>query len=218
VRTGKDDLWKEVEQLLRRRSGWSMQATASPGASPVWCHGSGRDNDITVGVDRGLIRVYLESPERDVTFGSTSAFVAWLQEHDLGPAPEPVRATARPSPPSTPRSSGAPTSPDTDGRTRPDNDQLWKEVDELLRHRPGWSLQAIASPGVPPAWSFGSDLIVEVREGTICVYLVNSDREVALGTTSDLGRWLVDHAPESMRDSEDGSAQGFKSARFLRWQ
>jgi hypothetical protein len=218
VRTGKGDLWKEVDQLLRRRSGWILHATATPGASPVWCHRSGRENDLTVGVDRDSIHVYLERSEREVTFGSTSAFVAWLQEHDLRPVPKRVGASVRPNSPSTPSPHRAPSAHGTDVRARPDNDPLWKHVDELLRHRPGWSLQAIATPGVPPAWSFGSDLIVEVRGGSICVYLVNSEREVAFGTTSDLGRWLVDHVPESMRDSQGSSAQRLKSVRFLRWQ
>jgi hypothetical protein len=221
VRTGKDQLRKEVDSLLRRRPGWSLQTTATPGAPPLWCFGPRRDIDVTVEVDQDSIRLYLMKAAREVKLASAAELVAWLQGYELASTP------LSPSPPEAPPSPrGAvdrPHSPDpTTGSERKvtaDDDLLRKQVDELLRHRPGWSLQVTASPGEPPFWSFGSrsgtDMTVEVHRGSICVYLMNSEREVELGTTSDLATWLQDHDPESMQQPQAPNA---KRGRFFRWE
>jgi hypothetical protein len=211
-RADKDKLRKEIDELLRRRPGWSLQAVATPGAQPVWCFGSGGGPDLTVQVKGASICLYLMTSEREVKLGSAGELLAWLE--DLIPDPTPSAAIVRPN------SSGETTEPQV--RLRADPDEIWKEVDELLRHRPGWSLQAIATPGVPPVWCFGSgggdDLTVEVEGYSICVYLMNSERKVKLGSTSELLAWLQDHTPESLKDPRGGMAGQLKRGHFFKWQ
>jgi hypothetical protein len=152
--------------------------------------------------------------EREVKLGSTAEFVAWLQDREAGSRP-PSSAILRP------HSLGEKAQPQV--RVRAGKDGLRKEVDELLRRRPGWILQAIATPGVPPVWCFGfgagTELTVGVDGSSICVYLMNSEREVLLGSTTELVAWLQDYAPESIQDVQGGTANRLsKRARFFEWQ
>lgn len=89
MRADKDELWKQVEDLLRGRPGWSLQAMSTPGAPRAWCFGSGGETEVSVTVDRGSISVYLLEPDVDVTLGSTSELVAWLTAHKPGSLKEP---------------------------------------------------------------------------------------------------------------------------------
>ena len=202
MRADKDVLRKEVDELLRRRPGWSLQATATPGALPVWCFGSGGRNDLTVAAERGSIRVYVMKSEREVKLGSTSELVAWLQAREAESLKNPDELLRWERQPEV--------------SVRADKDELQMEVDELLRRRPGWSLQAVATPGTPPVWCYGSGrgagLTVGADQNCICVYLVDSEREVKLGSTSQLVAWLQAYEPESLRGPQ------LKRRRFLDWQ
>jgi hypothetical protein len=214
VRAGKDELRKEVDELLRHLSGWSLQAIATPGAPPVWSFGSVGRTELTVGVDRGSISVYLVRTDREVKLGSTAEFVAWLQDREAESTPSSI-AIVRPN------ILGEKAQPEV--RVRAGKDGLRKEVDELLGRQPGWTLQAIATPGVPPVWCLGfgagTELTVGVDGASICVYLMNSEREVWLGSTTELVAWLQDYAPESIKDAQGGTANRLsKRARFLEWQ
>ena len=67
---------------------------------------------------------------------------------------------------------------------RAERDGLRAAVDELFRHRPGWGLQAMSTPGLAPQWSFGTggqaELSIATDGDAIRVYVVEEDRDVAL--------------------------------------
>ncbi len=105
---------------------------------------------------------------------------------------------------------------------RGDKDKLRTEVDELLKRRPGWKLQAMATPGLPPVWGFGSGGQVELSVGTegdsIDLYLVEQDLDVTLSSTSELAAWLQAHKPQAFQDPKDGLGDKPKRRRFLDWE
>ena len=74
---------------------------------------------------------------------------------------------------------------------RGDVDTLRKQVDELLKRRPGWKLQAMPTPGLPPVWGFGSGGQVELSVGTdgdsINLYVIAQDADIKLSSTSEIG-------------------------------
>jgi hypothetical protein len=74
------------------------------------------------------------------------------------------------------------------------DDELSEAVAQLLRSRPGWSLQPSSTPGAPPAWCFASGgeihLSVAVDRGAIDVYRMEDDRDLRFATIDDLTDWL----------------------------
>ena len=110
----------------------------------------------------------------------------------------------------------------TEVSVRADKDKLRAEVDELLGRRPGWKLQAMATPGLPPVWGFGSGGQVELSVGTdrdsISVYVVEQDLDVTLHNTSELAEWLQAYKPQAFQDPKDGAGAKPKRRRFLDWE
>ncbi len=87
---GDDDarLWKDVDELLKRRPGWTFLAMSRPGAPPVWCLGTESDPDVSVTVDEGSIQVRVNRTDFDVTLASVDDLIAWLNEYRPGSLPE----------------------------------------------------------------------------------------------------------------------------------
>ena len=95
-------------------------------------------------------------------------------------------------------------------------------MDELLRHRPGWRLQAMSTPGLPPQWCFGSggqaDLSIAIDGDSISVYVVEQDRDVALGSTEELAAWLKANKPEAFKDPKESAGGKLKRGRLFDWE
>lgn len=105
---------------------------------------------------------------------------------------------------------------------RSNKDRLRTEVDELLRHRPGWRLQAMSTPGLPPQWCFGSggqaDLSIAIDGDSISVYVVEQDRDVALGGPEGLVAWLKANKPEAFKDPKESAGGKLKRGRLFDWE
>lgn len=105
---------------------------------------------------------------------------------------------------------------------RGDRHDLGKEVDRLLQRRPGWTFQAMATPGAPPAWCFGTgherDLTVTVVGGVIRVYEVEADLEVELATTAELVTWLTTRHEGVLGDQRKGMGERLKGGGLFRWE
>jgi hypothetical protein len=80
-------LWKDVDELLRRRPGWTFLAVSRPGAPPIWCLGTERDPDVAVTVDGGSIQVTVTRTDFDLTLSSVDELIAWLSEYRPGSLP-----------------------------------------------------------------------------------------------------------------------------------
>jgi hypothetical protein len=110
----------------------------------------------------------------------------------------------------------------TEVSVRADKHKLRTEVDELLRRRPGWKLQMMATPGLPPVWGFGSGGQVELSVGTdrdsIRVYVVEQDLDVTVHSTSELAEWLKASKPQAFQEPKDAAGDKPKRRRFLDWE
>jgi hypothetical protein len=96
-----------------------------------------------------------------------------------------------------------------------------KEIAQLLRRRPGWTLQTLPTPGAPQVWCFGSrsatELSVTTGNGSIDVYVVSLDQNVTLGTAGQLVAWLQTHKAEALQDPREGALHRLKQRKFFRW-
>ena len=106
---------------------------------------------------------------------------------------------------------------------RSEDDELWKQVGDILGTRPGWSLQASSSPGAPPAWCLVDegeiDLSVSVDGGAVCVYVMSADREVRLDDTGALTAWLDANEAASRGDPLDPGEvlDDLVHGKFTKW-
>jgi hypothetical protein len=86
---------------------------------------------------------------------------------------------------------------------RTHDDELVGQVERTLRGRPGWSLQPSSSPGAPSAWCLVTegeiDLSVDVQNGAICIYVMDTDAEVRVATVGELTGWLEANESASVR-------------------
>lgn len=103
----------------------------------------------------------------------------------------------------------------------PDDGERWGEVCRLLEGRPHWRVEASSTPGAPPRWCFAEGGEIELAVSTddgICVYLMDTDREVRLGTVDELAAWLdaneraADH-PAEMAEVVEELVHG----EFVHW-
>ncbi len=82
------------------------------------------------------------------------------------------------------------------------DEQLWDQVNEVLRDRPGWSVQESPTPGIGPYWALTShgkvDFSVFVDGAAAHLYEEETDREVQFGTAEELGAWLDGNRPASL--------------------
>ena len=101
---------------------------------------------------------------------------------------------------------------------------LFKEVDGLLRGRPGWKLQGTTAPGAAPVWCFPADgeveLTVSAERTSINVYEMEADRGTTLDGTDSLAAWLKAWKEESFADrptAEGPGRSGRRRRSFLQW-
>lgn len=89
-----EQLWDQVNDVLRHRSGWSVQDSPTPGVGPYWAHISHGEVDLSVFVDGSGAHLYEEETDREVRFGTAEELGAWL---DGNRAAVPPGATPEPS-------------------------------------------------------------------------------------------------------------------------
>ncbi len=80
----------------------------------------------------------------------------------------------------------------------------------------------MATPGLPPAWCYGSggqaEVSVATDGGSISIYVVEKDIDVTVESTNDLAAWLKAYKPEAFRDPKDGFGDKLKRGRILDWE
>jgi hypothetical protein len=105
-----------------------------------------------------------------------------------------------------------------------DDGDLWQQVTRLLRRRPGWRLEAVASPGALPVWCFGPpsdpDLSVTADGASVTVHVMAPDEDIELSAVDDLASWLRAHRPGSLEERPAGVFDRLKRrrGRFFDWE
>jgi hypothetical protein len=100
------------------------------------------------------------------------------------------------------------------------DNELWAETAKLLRRRPGWKVQAMATPGARTYWIFASgsrsEFAVTVEDGSINVD-VGSDEAVAFADLDDFVAWLTTNRPGSLQAPSGGFLDKLRSRTLFRW-
>jgi hypothetical protein len=103
-----------------------------------------------------------------------------------------------------------------------DDAELWKQIDRLLRGRPRWRFQAVASPGTPPVWCFGlehePELSVTITGGSVGVYVVEADYDLSLNNADELESWLAAFWPGALEEPRDSRRKRLGLGGFFRWE
>ena len=87
-----DALWRQAEQLLRRRPGWVVLASPTPGTPAYWCFARGSEIEVLVIVADGSITLQLTNSDEIVPLENVSDLVTWLTAHRPGSLQEPKRS------------------------------------------------------------------------------------------------------------------------------
>ena len=107
------------------------------------------------------------------------------------------------------------------GAVRSKEDEQWRDLGRLFQGRPSWSLQAMSSPGSPPAWccslSGEVELSVTVEEGLFRVYVMETDQDVSLASIDELVAWLNEHKDGILGDRQPGIVDRLKRGSFFDW-
>lgn len=103
-----------------------------------------------------------------------------------------------------------------------DEGRLWREVDQLLKRRPGWRFQARSTPGAPPAWCFGPEisptLTVTVEARSIHVSVTGDRDDLTLAGSDELLAWLIDYWPGALTEQRVSRLGKLRRGRLFEWE
>ena len=76
------ELWHQVSARLEARDGWSLQSSPTPGVPPTWGFVSDGEIELSVGIENGLVAVYLVDREVVITFPDVDGLTTWLDANE----------------------------------------------------------------------------------------------------------------------------------------
>jgi hypothetical protein len=78
------------------------------------------------------------------------------------------------------------------------------EIHDVLGGRPGWRLEPRSTPGATPLWCFvfngRIEFSVTVEDGSIRLYVMDTDRELVFDDGGGLMAWLRSNRVEAAQD------------------
>ncbi len=93
---------------------------------------------------------------------------------------------------------------------------------ELLKGRPGWRLEARATPGATPLWCYVDQGEVEysvTADGDLIrLYVMATDQEIVFDGPDALTSWLQTHRPEALREHGPRPAGKARLRRYMEWE
>jgi len=94
------------------------------------------------------------------------------------------------------------------------------EILELLGGRPGWRLEPRSTPGTSPLWCFvfngKIEFSVSAEGGSIRLYVMDTDREIAFDDADALMAWLRTNRAEAALEPASPVADAPRKSRFRR--
>ena len=82
VASRESELWNEVSALLDAREGWSLQSSPTPGVPPTWGFVSEGEIELSVGIEEGLVAVYLVDRGVVITAPDVGGLTTWLDANE----------------------------------------------------------------------------------------------------------------------------------------
>jgi hypothetical protein len=96
-----------------------------------------------------------------------------------------------------------------------------RQLVELLDGRPSWRLEPQTTPGAPPLWCFVVDGEIEysvaAADGTIHLYVMATDQELAFRDADALTAWLQTHRSEALQERPVRPEGKERARRFFEW-
>jgi hypothetical protein len=77
-----DELFDQIGQLLESRHGWIFEPSTTPGMPPSWCLDSGGEIELSVGVDRGIISIYLPNLDQEIAVDGVDELMTWIDKNE----------------------------------------------------------------------------------------------------------------------------------------
>jgi hypothetical protein len=104
----------------------------------------------------------------------------------------------------------------------PDGRPKTNDILELLvGGRPGWRLEPRSTPGAPPLWCFvfngGIEFSVTAERGSVRLYVMDTDQEIAFDDGDALMAWLRVNRAEAVREPAQRVARKSRFRRFTEW-
>lgn len=95
------------------------------------------------------------------------------------------------------------------------------EILELLGGRPGWRLEPRSTPGASPLWAFvfngKIEYSVTVDGGSIRLYVMDTDQEIAFDNADGLMSWLRSNRAEAAQEPETRKTRKSIFRKITEW-
>jgi len=92
---------------------------------------------------------------------------------------------------------------------------------DLLQGRPGWRLEPRTTPGASPLWCFVVDGAIEfsatVEDGSIRLYVMDTDQEIVFVDADALSAWLQAHRPDALQEAPPRPDTRTRFRRIFEW-
>jgi hypothetical protein len=96
-----------------------------------------------------------------------------------------------------------------------------KQVLEMLEGRPGWRLEPSSTPGLPPVWCFvfngKIEFSVTADAGSIRLYVMDTDQELAFGNADELMAWLRSNRVEAAQEPAARTPRKSRFRKLTEW-
>jgi hypothetical protein len=95
------------------------------------------------------------------------------------------------------------------------------DILELLVGRPGWRLEPRSTPGTTPLWCFvfngKIEFSVTVDDGTIHLYVMETDQEIIFKNADGLMAWLRANRAEAVLEPQPPGTKKSRFRRITQW-
>lgn len=95
------------------------------------------------------------------------------------------------------------------------------ELGDLLRGRPGWRLEPMATPGSTAVWCFVTggriEFSVTADHNVIQLYLIKTDMEIVFQDADELTTWLRTHRAEALQEPVSRLPGKSRLRKIVRW-
>jgi hypothetical protein len=95
------------------------------------------------------------------------------------------------------------------------------DIRDVFFGRPGWRLEPRSTPGLTPLWCFvvngKIEFSVTVEEGTVRLYVMESDQVLVFDDAEGLMAWLRANRAEAFLEPEPPATKKSRLRKFTQW-
>jgi hypothetical protein len=110
---------------------------------------------------------------------------------------------------------------DLERKMQPGGVPSTNEIRDLLVGRPGWRLEPQSTPGATPLWCFVFNGKIEYSvtavEGSLRLYVMETDQEIAFADEEALTAWLRANRAEAMLEPVPRASKKSRLRKLTQW-